>query len=170
MSAMTGTVTLTDGTPARDVPRFLGIVADASGGLWRKCGDGWERFATGQRHTLTLIVDGRKTFVSRHQLVCAAWHPRPDGPDRAVRFVDGDRRNLRPDNLCWSHKRAGRPPRWHDLDAPATKGKRYTPEQKAEAARQCLEGRKPDAVAIRLKMGRSTLYAALKASRGRGNA
>ena len=168
---MTGTVTLPDGTPARDVPRFLGIVADAHGRLWRTGGDGWERFATGQRHTIVVTVDGRrKTFVSRHQMICAAWHPRPDGPDRAVRFLDGDRGNVRPDNLAWSHKLAGRPPRWHDLDAPATKGRRYTPDAKAAAVAQCLAGSKPDAVAIRLRMGRSTLYAALTAARGRGNA
>ena len=149
---------------SREVPGFPHIRCDANGWLWRPSGDGWERFATGQRHTIVITVD-----VSRHQLICATWHPRPDGPDRAVRFLDGDRGNVRPDNLAWSHKLAGRPPRWHDLDAPATKGRRYTPDAKAAAVAQCLAGSKPDAVVARLKMGRSTLYAALKTARGRGN-
>ena len=88
-----------DGIEFRDVPGFAGIRADARGWLWRKFGEGWERIGTGKRYTIVLVVDGRKTFVNRHRLVCSAWHVHPDGPDRAVQFLDGDRNNLRPSNL-----------------------------------------------------------------------
>jgi len=49
----------------------------------------------------------RNKFVTKyvHRVVCEAFHGEPKSPRNHVRHLDGNKRNNRPDNLCWGTRK-----------------------------------------------------------------
>lgn len=95
------------------VPGFKNLRADEAGRLWKWNGAVWERFGAGAGPRTAVRDDaGKKTAVKKCRLVCAAWHGAPQGRGWSVRFLDGDRTNLKPRNLAWCpRQRTGMPRR-----------------------------------------------------------
>ncbi|MBP3957730.1 HNH endonuclease [Gemmata sp. G18] len=185
------------GVRSAPVPGVPGFRADERGRLWRLRGGVWERY---ERLSSTIRMNGRQVLIRAHRMVCSAWHGEPGGRGWSVRFLDGNRENLRPKNLEWSQKRVGRPrtlTKWKQADAleRAEAGEQLTdlarefgvsvatmtnlcknyvrrgrsvaavahhatlcpPEQRAEAVRQRLAGRKATAVSRRFGISTTLL-------------
>lgn len=90
-----------EGVNSRPVPGFPRYRADDTGCLWQWGVNGWARFGTGPGDRTTFIdATGDKVGMFKHKAVCMAWHgTRPKSAQ--VRFRDGDRANLCPDNISW---------------------------------------------------------------------
>lgn len=87
----------------RPVPSFPDYEVSSLGRV-RRIGrnEALKPFCGGRYPQLTLYCGSMRATVPIHQIVCAAFHGAKPTPEHEVAHGDGDRLNLRRDNLRWA--------------------------------------------------------------------